>query len=374
MVNVHHGPKLMGFKQATISAVRQSDCGRRFMNWVRYQPHVVGVCLALFLLAIQAEADTHKEWRFKGELRSFEGGLHSFSRIGFDNPEDIIFEPDGPGLLFQASSFPTVEADPGTHKLRSGADVLFTLKSWRSARAFAFAFAEYTDTITTTPPAGSTVSSGFLRFTWHLTGRLEHSPRQLPLDAGLRRARLAEAGLGMLYRLFDGTTGGKVSTNRLGAYHSVGDDDAQTAFIDFWRDDQLEGPMELLEDLESTPPTITVSKDVPLVVPWVAGQPLYLTYYLFTGANIRYDLVVGNPNDFSGVGTGAFFYNTATLRSLEVLDENFNRIAGPEAVHSANGYTYPVPEPTCIWQFISGLVLAWSMLGRGLLNIERGDQ
>jgi len=337
---------------------------------VRSQPHRVGVCLAIILLATQAEADIRKEWRFKGELRSFAGGLHAFSRVGFANPEVVIFEPDGPGLFF-ASSFPTVEADPGTHKLRAGADVAFTLTSWRSARALASAIAQYTDTITTTPPAGSTVSDGFLRFTWHLTGQFQLSPAQLPLDAGFRRARLAEAELGMLYRMFDGTTGGPVSHHRLGAYHSVGDDDPQTAFADFWRDDQLEGPMQAIDDLESTPPIITVSEDVQLVVPWAVGQPLYLTYYLSTGANIRYDLVEGDPNDISAVGTGAFFYNTATLRSFEVLDENFNRIAGPEAVHSANGYTYPQPEPTCMWQFISGLVFARLMfVGRGPLNIE----
>jgi len=111
------------------------------------------------------------------------------------------------------------------------------------------------------------------------------------------------------------------------------------------------------EDLESTPPEITVSRDVVLHIPWTVGDPLYVTYSLFTAANIRYDLVQGDSADLSGVGTGAFFYSTATLRSLAVLDSNFNRIAGPEAVHSANGYIYPVPEPATLALPAVGLLL-----------------
>jgi hypothetical protein len=242
----------------------------------------------------------------------------------------------------------------------------------KSAKAIGQSVAGFSDRLTTEPEGPVVVDEGYLRFIWNWEGILEYEPAGF--DTVVKQARFAFAELFAFYRPVGGVPSPRetlASESLLdwagGPVSSIG---AQLDFFDFWQDDHLKAVL-LGEAPDGIPTLYSVEGPITYFIPWQRGVPVDINVFLHTGVNARWD---GD----SGVGffirNRANFSRTARIVSLAVLDKNFNRIAGPEAVHSANGYTYPVPEPTCIWQFISGLVLAWSMLGRGLLNIEKGDR
>jgi len=310
------------------------------MRWTRSLLNVV------VLLPLAAPLHAEVLWTFKGELASSDG--FSVSTSTFD-------ETDGDGSITNiqqadavvAQFFPRAAADAAGHTLKSGAKVNLQLLGtdhgfWNGAKVAAVSRAGYSDTLTVLGEPG--LDAGFLRFQWAVHGDLI-----MQRNGG----GALELGHALGYELFIHGAGVRQTVRQDHLALVLGAPDPQPG--EFVEPIGL-GLVNSLPFSQSANFNFSGS-EASIVVPFQAGTPVDLDFFLLTWVSITTEAVDLSSGLIDG---DASFHNTSTLLALNVLDENLQPLDTPYTIESAAGLTYPVPEPTTL----GPLTLALTALAR----------
>jgi hypothetical protein len=282
------------------------------------------------------------EWRFQGKIVDHNPAgeqplVHEFDRSGTDG-DAIEFQS---GNTSTARFMPNAQANAGTHTLKSGATIDAFVEDWEGMTALGYARASYSDRLTV-QSGGS--GGGFLAFTWSVDGKLS-ATANAGATGGLVflnyavntelfvQAHAQNEEVGVRESIFhERITRGSLSESEAECFQPI-----NSAAILRLFDPSIHHDQRTFDQgaFNST-----------VLVPFQVNQEAELTVNLFTCSTFyasQYDIGLVN------FLLAAEFQNSASLQSVQVLDENMQPLAAPFQLISANGLTYPlvqVPEPS----------------------------
>lgn len=313
---------------------------------------------AYFVAATAASAQDDVQWNFSGRLidnnpNGDEPLIHEFDKSGTDGNALDVQQPFSTRAVFS----PNADALGDAQTLKSGATLDVLADNWDTVTAMGVARASYVDRLTVQADRQAGLEGGALAFTWGLHGKLTS------------KLTVAPPG-GLMY------WGYVVSAHAYGVAQSPFDPSSFET-LDLFSESISRGPSinanqanctELLDDsfdinlLNENVHTEERSFDLgqytrKILVPYDVNVPATLEMHLDTCVNLRAKQIdIGLVNPFGA----AEFQNTATLLSVEVLDENLQPVRVPYKLISDQGWTYPVqvPEPSGMLLGVAGMALA----------------
>jgi hypothetical protein len=279
-------------------------------------------------------AQDRVEWSFAGRIADHNPSgedllVHEFEKFGTDGGAVEIQE----GATSRAVFSPNAEARGATQTLKSGATIDVLAYRWDDVRARGISTVSYVDQLTVQADPREGLDGGMIAFTWGIEGKLS-SELTATHPGGVMfwnyhvNARLAAVvtypnapeDVEIEIPFDESLTRGQLTNNQLSCLELL---DTAT-FVNLLERDSIAEA----RSFDQGDRTYTV------FVPYHANTPATLEMELRTCVNMRaaqLDINVVNPH------SAAEFQHTASLLSVQVLDENMQPVTVPYELISGQG-------------------------------------